>query len=318
MLPIITHTLHCFFAIEYYQSIIIIKMLSKQTEDFIGHELSKKLNTSASIRLQPVGGGSINNTYKVAVPGQQNFFLKLNNANRYPGLFEKEKNGLKFLSEQNCINIPSVILCNIYSDNQILLLEWMSSGPRSENFWKQFGEKLARLHQCSNEQFGFIEDNYMGALPQKNSFMNKWTDFFMENRLIPQMELAIQKNLLPNKYSDSFQKLFKKLDSVFNEEKPSLVHGDLWSGNFMCNERSEPVLIDPAIYFGHRSMDLAMTTLFGGFDRTFYDSYHYHFPFPPNYDEQREICNLYPLLIHLNLFGQSYLHDITSTLKKFK
>jgi fructosamine-3-kinase len=114
----------------------------------------------------------------------------------------------------------------------------------------------------------------------------------------------------------SFESLFKKTGSLFNIEKPSLLHGDLWSGNFMCNDRSLPVLIDPATYFGHRSMDLAMTTLFGGFDKAFYDSYNHYSSIPANYYEQWEVCNLYPLLIHLNLFGSGYLHSIERTLQR--
>jgi fructosamine-3-kinase len=199
----------------------------------------------------------------------------------------------------------------------LLVLEWIESGIRNETFWKKFGEQLAQLHTISREHFGFVEDNYMGSLTQVNSFATNWTDFFIRCRLQPQIELAINNHLLQKSHIASFESLYKKMGSVFNIEKPSLLHGDLWSGNFMCNDRSLPVLIDPAVYFGHRSMDLAMTTLFGGFDRAFYDSYHYHFPFPANHSEQWEICNLYPLLIHLNLFGQSYLSDIAGTLKKF-
>jgi protein-ribulosamine 3-kinase len=115
-----------------------------------------------------------------------------------------------------------------------------------------------------------------------------------------------------------FENLYRELESVFDIEQPSLLHGDLWNGNFMCDQNSEPVLIDPALYFGHRSMDLAMTALFGGFEKSFYEAYNYHFPFPNNYREQWEICNLYPLLIHLNLFGAGYLGQIGRTLERFQ
>jgi fructosamine-3-kinase len=135
--------------------------------------------------------------------------------------------------------------------------------------------------------------------------------------LQPQLNLALSKNLLQKNHVDSFYSLAQKLDSIFNIEPPSLLHGDLWSGNFMCNDSSSPVLIDPAVYFGHRSVDLGMTTLFGGFDQLFYDAYNYHFPLPSNYREQWEVANLYPLLIHLNLFGSSYLHDIAAILKRY-
>ncbi|MBK5270723.1 MAG: fructosamine kinase family protein, partial [Bacteroidia bacterium] len=166
--------------------------------------------------------------------------------------------------------------------------------------------------------FGFAEDNYMGALPQLNVQKNNWPDFFIHCRLQPQIKLALERHFLQAKHIDGFENLYLRLSSVFNDETTALLHGDLWSGNFMCNENSHPVLIDPAVYYGNRNMDLAMTTLFGGFDKLFYESYNYHFPFPNNYAEQWEICNLYPLLIHLNLFGSGYLSQIESILRKFK
>jgi protein-ribulosamine 3-kinase len=279
--------------------------------------ISKQLDTTiSSLDLTSVGGGSINNTYRLTINSNKKFFLKLNSSIKFPGLFEKEKNGLEFLGRQNCILTPAIILYEKIDNYQLLLLEWIEPGLRNENFWKKFGGQLAQLHSISNEHFGFAEDNYMGSLPQINSLTANWTDFFINYRLQPQIELAINKNLLQNSHLSSFESLFKKTGSIFNIEKPSLLHGDLWSGNFMCNDRSLPVLIDPAVYFGHRSIDLAMTTLFGGFDKAFYDSYNYYSPFPANYLEQWEVCNLYPLLIHLNLFGSSYLHPIERTLHR--
>ena len=131
-------------------------------------------------------------------------------------------------------------------------------------------------------------------------------------------EICISKKLLTTQHQKAFDNLFKKLPFIFNDnEKPALLHGDLWSGNFMCNSQQQPVLIDPASHYSHRSMDLGMTTLFGGFDPSFYEAYHYYFPMPPNYKDQWLICNLYPLLIHLLLFGNSYLPQIQQTLHKF-
>jgi protein-ribulosamine 3-kinase len=291
-------------------------MPSEHIENFLKQLLGKQ-DVPAFLQFTSVGGGSINTAYQVSVNDKTKVFLKLNKADRYPHLFQKEKEGLMFLSAQHCIKIPSVLFCGTYEDEQILLLEWVHTGSRTDSFWKKFGEQLALLHHCSQQQFGFTTDNYMGALAQANNWTDNWTDFFIHQRLLPQIQLASQQNLLPAPYVDLFQQLYKGLGTIFPKEPPSLLHGDLWSGNFMCNEQSQPVLIDPAVYYGHRSMDLAMTTLFGGFDKEFYDAYHYHFPLPSNYEEQWEICNLYPLLIHLNLFGQSYLGDIAGTLKKY-
>jgi fructosamine-3-kinase len=293
-------------------------MPEKHIENFLTQFLTHAQGIPVhSLLFQHVGGGSVNNTSRVTVNNSQPFFLKQNSASRFPGFFEKEKEGLAHLSAQNCISLPAVLYSGTCENDQLLLLEWISSGPKTQEFWKKFGAQLAQLHQCSHPQFGFPENNYMGALPQLNHYMNSWTGFLISCRLLPQMELAAHNKLLTAGHAESFQRLFKKLDTIFNIEPASLLHGDLWSGNFMCNERSMPVLIDPAVYYGHRSMDLAMTTLFGGFDKTFYQSYQHYSPFPANHAEQWDICNLYPLLIHLNLFGQSYLGPIAETLKRF-
>lgn len=293
-------------------------MNTREIKEILQNSLAKKLNQPINlIDFIPTGGGSINKTYHLKINKRENFFLKLNSTAAFPDLFEKEKSGLQFLQQQNCIRIPSIILYEKNDKYQLLLLEWIEGGIRNESFWKTFGEQLAALHQVTNKSFGFTENNYMGALPQSNQWKDNWIDFFIDYRLRPQIELAREKKIFQKDHTDAFETLFRKIDSIFNKEQSSLLHGDLWSGNFMCSDQSSPVLIDPAVYFGHRSMDLAMTTLFGGFDKTFYDAYHYHFPLPANYREQWEICNIYPLLIHLNLFGEGYLYDITSTLKKY-
>jgi len=290
------------------------RLLRQSIKELIEEQLRLAVS---SMDFDSIGGGSINDTYRLTVNAEKKFFLKVNSSSGFPGLFEKEKSGLAFLAQQKCIVTPAVQWEGIIEDYQLLILEWIHLGIRDENFWKKFGEKLAHLHSVRHEQFGFGEDNYMGSLPQLNNFTDSWCDFFIGYRLQPQIKLAISKGLIQKNHVGAFESLFKKIESIFGMEKACLLHGDLWSGNFMCNDRSEPVLIDPAIYFGHRSVDLAMTTLFGGFDRDFYDSYNYHFPFPANYEEQWEICNLYPLLIHLNLFGSGYLGQIERTLRMF-
>ena len=298
--------------------------MTEPIQKYLTRLLSEKLGLRISfLQFYSVGGGSINDTYQAKANNNIKFFIKLNSVTKYQALFEKEKNGLEFLGKQKIIHTASVITSHVVDDQQILVLEWIEGGLKTEQFWKQFGEQLAALHRQtwsgSNGEtlFGFEEDNYMGALPQVNTQKENWVDFFILCRLEPQIKLAVEKKLILAKHIAAFENLYSRLLSIFNEENSSLLHGDLWSSNFMCNENSEPVLIDPAVYFGHRSIDLAMTTLFGGFDKLFYESYDYHFSFPDNYDEQWEVCNLYPLLIHLNLFGSSYWSQIESTLKKF-
>jgi fructosamine-3-kinase len=292
--------------------------MNRPLKDSLKELIEKQLKLpDSSFNLQSIGGGSINDTYQLTIDGQRKLFLKVNSREKFPGLFEKEKDGLQYLAQQKCILVPAVEFVGTIDHYQLLVLEWIEQGIRDEKFWKKFGEQLASLHSSGHEQCGYKTDNYMGSLPQMNNFADNWGEFFIQRRLHPQIELASTKKLLQKKHIASFESLFKKLDSFFELETASLLHGDLWSGNFMCNEKSAPVLIDPAIYFGHRSVDLAMTTLFGGFDRVFYDSYNYHFPFPSNFREQWDICNLYPLLVHLNLFGSGYLHQIEEILRRF-
>lgn len=293
-------------------------MRFNQIETYLKQTLGEIVHTPIShLDYSSIGGGSINDTYKIKTDNYQQFFIKINSAHKFPSLFEKEKNGLTFIAAKKIIRTPAVIDYSITGGKQILILEWIEQGLRSQIFWKNFGEQLASLHHVSNDHFGFVEDNYMGALQQRNVHTLTWTEFFIRHRLQPQVSIAENNGHLSSKHIQQFETLYERLNDIFSEEKASLLHGDLWSGNFMCDDNSQPVLIDPAVYFGHRSVDLAMTTLFGGFDKSFYEAYHYHFPLPDNYREQWDVSNLYPLLIHLNLFGSSYLHDIVAILKKF-
>ena len=277
--------------------------------------LSQKLQTSV-LKIQTVGGGCINKTYKIITDNKE-FFCKVNSASKFPHLFEKEKNGLELIQKHGVIKTPAIVDYAIMDNEQILILEWIEEGNSNTRFWKIFGQHLASLHQISSEQFGLDEDNFMGSVPQINKKQKSWVVFFIENRLQPLIKLCTNEGLLTSQHRQQFEILYERLPQVFNNENPALLHGDLWSGNYMCSKEGMPLLIDPAAYFGHRSVDLAMTTLFGGFDKGFYEAYHYHFPFPDNYKEQWDICNLYPLLVHLFLFGKSYLSQIEQTLDRF-
>jgi protein-ribulosamine 3-kinase len=280
---------------------------------FLQTFLSELLNVGVK-QIETIDGGCINETYGVRT-SDGDFFCKTNSASKFPHLFEKEKHGLELLAKQKIIRVPNVINCSEKDDQQILILEWIKEGRKTNQFWKTFGKQLAALHLVTSDKFGLEEDNYMGSVTQLNFEQINWTEFFISQRLQPLIKLC--QHYLTLKHFHHFEVLYKRLPEIFNEEKPSLLHGDLWSGNFMCDETQSPVLIDPAVYFGHRSVDLAMTTLFGGFHSLFYESYHYYFPLPDNYKEQWKSCNLYPLLIHLFLFGRSYLSQIEQTLEEF-
>ena len=287
------------------------KFVQQKLENHLGH-------LTNDIRFSSIGGGSINQTYKISA-GANLFFCKTNSATKFPHLFEKEAKGLKLIQQQHLIKTPKPVEYFEVENTQFLLLEWIEEGERNKNFWRLFGEQLAAVHQVSNVHFGLDEDNFMGSVPQCNNQDDDWIRFFRDNRLQPMIELCINRQLLDLTHQKYFEKLFDQLPSIFDDQqKPALVHGDLWSGNFMCNHQSQPVLIDPAVYYGHPAVDLGMTTLFGGFQQGFYDAYHYNSPLPRNYREQWEVCNLYPLLIHVFLFGSSYLRQVEQTLSRFQ
>jgi len=294
-------------------------MIDSELEAEIRNHLSLKINTVIeNFRYSSIGGGSINQTYRIHINNKVSFFCKINSLSHFPFLFESEQRGIEWLNRESIVRVPKIISVFATSYHQVLVMEWIEQGLKTQTFWKNFGEQLAALHHVTAGYFGAGENNYMGALPQSNKIHNTWTDFLISERFLPQIDLSLSKKLLEPLHVRQFENLYKRLEGIFPIEPPSLLHGDLWSGNFLADENQNPVLIDPAVYMGHRSIDLGMTTLFGGFDKLFYESYNASFRFPANYQEQWEVCNLYPLLIHLNLFGKSYQGDILRTIKKYQ
>ena len=264
---------------------------------------------------QNVSGGSINNTFKVSTK-RQTFFVKTNSKTIFKNGFKEEVLGLKFLKNHNTL-VPKKIVEGTFNNSIYLVLEWVERKEPTSKFWKNFAFQLANLHQHKGKQFGLNYSNYMGQLLQKNTFSSDFTDFFVENRLKPQVKLAYNANLLKKKQILQFENLYKHLSGIFPNEKPCAVHGDLWSGNYICGVNEKAIFIDPAVYYGHREVDLAMSLLFGGFSTEFYQNYQQFFPLKKGFDKRKDLYNLYPLLIHLNLFGNSYLKSIESIITKF-
>ncbi len=262
-----------------------------------------------------IGGGCIHHAMKVQTD-QGLFFVKTNQAND-SDMFKKEFLGLQTLREASELYIPDPLGYGIYSSKAYLITEFIESGPRKSDFWEEFGIGLARLHRRKSDRFGFDHDNYIGRLPQKNNFYRRWTDFFIEMRLEVQLKMAVDLHRVDASFSKKFKIFLNLLPGLLPEESPSLVHGDLWSGNFMTGSNGYAVLIDPAVYYGHREMELSFTQMFGGFERLFYESYHHEFPLTPGFDERVEIYNLYPYLVHVNLFGNSYLGGVERVISKY-
>lgn len=243
------------------------------------------------------------------------FFLK-SNFESDSDIFEKEADGLEMLRSNCPLQIPKVIHVGKVEDRNFLLMQWISSDKNNPVYWQELGVGLAQLHMATQESFGYAKSNFIASLVQTNSHKSSWIDFFIENRLEPLAGKAYYEGLMSLEFFKKFQKTYLTLEEIFPKEKPALLHGDLWSGNIMRGKNGSPALIDPAVYFGHREMDLAFSRLFGGFDEGFYQSYETVFPLEPGFKERIPVYNLYPLLVHLLLFGKSYLSGIERTVNR--
>jgi protein-ribulosamine 3-kinase len=268
------------------------------------------------VSVRSLSGGDINQAYKVET-SSGTWFAKSNLSKRFPGIFEAEAKGLKLLKETGAMSVPSVIGFGESEEHCMLVLEFMEQGREQENFWEEFGRRLALIHKNFSSHYGLDHLNYIGSLPQYNDFNTSWIDFFIFNRLEVQMRLARDAGILESSDIRLFENLYPRLPDFFPDEKPSLLHGDLWSGNFMVNKVGKACLIDPAVYYGHRLMDIGMSRLFGGFTVAFYDAYREEFPLEENWIMASDIANLYPLMVHVNLFGGGYLSSVRSVLKRF-
>ncbi|HTL80765.1 MAG TPA: fructosamine kinase family protein [Bacteroidia bacterium] len=261
----------------------------------------------------PVSGGSINQCWKVQT-GEGWYFLKENSSEKFPGMFEAEMKGLQLLRATNTFVVPEPVSCYSEKGKAFLKLEFLERG--GNNDWNQAGELLAKLHRNSNEKFGLDHDNYIGSLPQSNAKHDSWEEFFSLERILPQVKRGRDEGRLDKKVSTAAENFCKQIGDIFPVEKPALLHGDLWSGNFFFSTKG-PAVFDPAVYFGHREMDLAMTKLFGGFNEDFYAGYENEFPLEKKWKTRIDYCNLYPLLVHVNLFGGGYVGDVKQILSRF-
>lgn len=265
--------------------------------------------------MQFVPGGSINNTAKLTT-SEGVFFIKWSESGP-DDLFEKEAAGLELLQKHSPLRTPAVIGFGRADMKNYLLLEYLPKQAPRGDFWELLGQRLALQHQQTHTLYGLPYGNHIGRLPQKNEQKAVWIDFFIEHRLEVQLGLAIYNELVDAEFARKFRTLYPQLPGLLPNEPASLLHGDLWSGNFLVGPGGEPYLVDPAVYYGSREMELAFTDLFGGFDRLFYLSYHENWPLEAGFRERIPIYNLYPLLVHVNLFGKSYLSGIEKTIRQF-
>lgn len=251
-----------------------------------------------------VGGGCINRGYALT-DGRQTYFVKLNRAAEI-AMFEAELLGLQQFQTTKTMRVPSPICCGVVEDTAYLVLEWLALGQGNAQAWEMMGQHLAALHQVTGltTAFGWHRNNTIGVTPQLNTWTDGWAEFFTEHRIGYQLKLARRRGGHFPRQTELLATIPQILAD--HQPQPSLVHGDLWSGNAAVTQAGEPVIFDPAPYFGDREVDLAMTELFGGFPAHFYQGYESVFPLEAGYSRRKTLYNLYHILNHFNLFGGSY------------
>ena len=279
---------------------------------FGGGQIAKK---------EPVAGGDINQAYKLTLNDGTAVFLKTN-SQACADFFAAEAVGLSAIAETGAIGVPQVLAYGCTAGDSFLLMEYVHNSRRNVRYWETFGQQLAAMHTADTKKivsgscFGFMQNNYIGMRQQINTPYAKWCDFFRDCRLAPQFQQA--KSYFDKNDLIRIDKLVAHSDNYLVEpEVPALLHGDLWSGNFITGNDGWAWLIDPAVYVGHAEADIAMTELFGGFPADFYAAYNEVAPLQPGYKQRRDLYNLYHLLNHLNMFGGSYLGAVKTIIQKY-
>jgi fructosamine-3-kinase len=273
-------------------------------------------------RTQSVGSGCINNAHRVETE-QGVYFLKWNDQ-PLPDMFLVEARGLELLRATNTLHVPTFITATnaIAQCPAHILMEWIENAPAPlrSGYQEVLGRQLAELHRSSApDAYGLDHDNYLGSTPQYNGWDDDWVRFFRERRLQPQIELAQRNGHLLTARRRGLERLAEQLERWLDgvERRPSLLHGDLWGGNVLVTSSGAPALIDPAVYYGDREAELAYTELFGGFNPRFYAAYAEVWPLAAGYAERRDMYNLYHLLNHLNIFGESYGAQVDAVVRRY-
>jgi fructosamine-3-kinase len=232
-------------------------------------------------------------------------------------MFQTEKLGLEEIADTKSIRTPEIHLCGQTESISFLVMNYIKSKTPDSKDFQKLGIQIARLHQCHKKEYGWTEDNYIGALPQANEIMTDWITFYVKNRLLPQMTLAKHQRFFDWQEAPDMDKMMDTCHLNLQSGHPCLLHGDLWAGNYLIDQEGIPYLIDPAVYYGHHQVDMAMSCLFGGFDQIFYNSYYDQLSAPWISEVEKDLYQLYYLLVHLNLFGGAYYHPVRRILDKY-
>ncbi|NEQ32570.1 MAG: fructosamine kinase family protein [Leptolyngbya sp. SIO4C5] len=270
----------------------------------IAQQISQKIGQPFEVRdRRSVGGGSINQAYAIS-DGEQTFFLKLNQASQV-AMFEREALGLKEIADSHTIRAPRPLCWGTADSSAYVVMEWLDLGAGNNQAWQKMGQQLAAMHRVESDRgFGWHQNNTIGSTPQPNPWTADWLAFYQEHRLQYQFQLAKRRG----GHFPQAGALLSALPELLagHDPRPVLVHGDLWSGNAAITAAGEPVLLDPAVYYGDREVDMAMSELFGGFPAAFYQSYNEAYPLEAGYSRRKVLYNLYHILNHFNLFGGGY------------
>ncbi|HUV21960.1 MAG TPA: fructosamine kinase family protein [Gammaproteobacteria bacterium] len=265
------------------------------------------------VQATPLGGGDINRAFRLDC-GAARFFVKLNEAGR-EAMFVAEREGLEAIQRSRTIRVPEVYLSGSVGEHACIVMEYIDlDGPLDPD---RLAQALAAMHGCRQQRFGFHTDNTIGSTAQINSWNTDWVEFWREHRLGFQLQLA-RRNGLDTLLIDRGLQLADSLGQFFTnyQPQPSLLHGDLWSGNQGADAAGNPVIYDPACYYGDHEADLAMMELFGSPGARFFDAYREHFPIDSGYSERRDLYNLYHLLNHANLFGGGYASQAQQVIER--
>lgn len=284
--------------------------MKARVKDSISDLLGTKINNCVS-----VSGGDISNAYVLDTDSDR-IFCKLNSSPVANAMFMAEMEGLQAIAKTKTIKTPAVFGVHELEKEACLLMEYVPSKSPQTKDWELLGAQLAEMHQTGSNYFGWENSNFIGNLPQANQIDANWVTFYAKRRLIPQFEAAVARAYLGKDEVPGPEKIISVIASYCTAVKPSLLHGDLWSGNYLISENGVPYLIDPAVYFGHNEIDLAMSRLFGGFGSSFYAAYFEINPPQPGGTNRMVVYQLYYLLVHLNLFGKTYYSSVKEILHR--
>ncbi|MBN4053472.1 fructosamine kinase family protein [Haliea sp. AH-315-K21] len=287
-----------FFGLNFSLKNVMLEQIANSISRYIG-------KTVSITNLQQLSGGSINQVSCISLDNGSKYFLKTQVGAVQTDIFQIEHDSLLLLAESKAIRVPVPL---VYGD-EFLVMEYIQNGSKATDWQEQLGRSLALLHQQSEHGlFGFHCNNYLGTSPQINTWKEDWLSFWAENRLEPQLKLLSELLGLEDPLIKKGYQLLERLDSWLDSiaEPAVLLHGDLWSGNAMADQKGNPVIYDPACYYGHREAEFGMMRMFGGFGEKCEAAYMEIWPFSDRYEERFRLYQLYHELNHLHLFGHAY------------